>query len=137
MLKRRRPSSWMAGGQALAETALVLPILIVLIVGMMLAGFYAYRAAAADFGVFATGVASGAFSTPATSRAKADILWPDIRAALHSGLAGSQTRTVKSQISILDSRPFLFGIRLLEAQQGSSFFRLWRFYPGPSQGPMP
>ncbi len=124
-------------GQALAETALVLPILVALMVGMMLAGFYAYRAAAADFGVFATGVASGAFSSPATSLAKTEILWPDIRAALAAGQFGAGARTVKSQIAILDSHPFLFGIRLTEAQEGASFFRLWRFYPGPNRGGTP
>ena len=119
-------------GQAMAETALVLPILVLLMVGMMLAGFYAYRAAAADFGIFITGVASGSYYTPATSQARSQVVWSDIRAALQAGVNGSpQGRTVKSQISVLDSRPFIFGINLIEAQQGSSFFRLWRFYPGP------
>ncbi|HUH99003.1 MAG TPA: TadE family protein [Anaerolineales bacterium] len=125
-------------GQALAETALVLPILFLLMAGMMLAGFYAFRAAAADFGVFVTGAASGAFDAPLTGQARAMVLWPDIRAALRAGPDGSvQTRAVKSQISILDSRAFIFGIRLREAEQGSSFFRLWRFYPGPPTGGVP
>ena len=136
-LGRSTGRSVQARGQALAETALVLPILTALLVGMMLAGFYAYRAAVADFGVFVTGVASGAFNSPATSQAKTDILWPDIRRALVAGQNGAGTRAVKSQISILDTRPFLFGIKLIEAQKGASFFRLWRFYAGPNQGSTP
>ena len=48
----------------MAEFALVLPILVLLMVGMMLAGFYAYRAAAADYGIFITGIASGAVRWP-------------------------------------------------------------------------
>lgn len=125
-------------GQALTETALVMPILVLLMAGMMLAGFYAFRAAAADFGVFVTGVASGAFDVPATARAKNMILWPDIRASLQAGPNGSSvTRAVQSKISILDSRTFILGIQLKEAQQGSSFFRLWRFYAGPPTGGIP
>lgn len=122
----------------MAETALVMPILVLLMVGMMLAGFYAFRATAADFGVFITGVASGAFDTPAVSQARASVLWPDIRAGLQAGQYGSsQEKTVKSQISITDSRPFIFGIHLTEAQGASTFFRLWRFYPGPPVGDIP
>jgi TadE-like protein len=125
-------------GQAMAETALVMPILVLLMVGMMLAGFYAFRATAADFGVFITGVASGAFDHPATSQARASVVWGDIRAALKAGLNGSpQGRTVKSQISVAYSRPFLFGINLTEAQGASTFFRLWRFYAGPTTGGVP
>jgi TadE-like protein len=125
-------------GQAMAETALVMPILVLLMVGMMLAGFYAFRATAADFGVFITGVASGAFDQPATGQARASVVWGDIRAALRAGLNGSpQGRTVKSQISVAYSRPFIFGIKLTEAQGASTFFRLWRFYAGPPTGGVP
>ncbi len=50
----------------MAEYALAMPVLILLLFGMALAGFYAFRAAAADWGVFITGVAEGAYETPAT-----------------------------------------------------------------------
>ena len=122
----------------MAEFALVLPILVLLMVGMMLAGFYAYRAAAADYGIFVTGIASGAYDGPNVSQARTHVMWSDIRAALQAGQSGSQDgRMVQSRISILDFRTFIFGINLIEAQHGASFFRLWRFYPGPPTAGVP
>jgi hypothetical protein len=38
---------------------------------------------------------------------------------------------VRSLISVEDSRDWIFGIRLIEAERAATFFRLWRFYPGP------
>ncbi len=43
----------------MSEFALVMPILVLLMAGMIMAGMYAFRAAAADWGVFITGVAAG------------------------------------------------------------------------------
>ena len=120
----RRPK-----GQTLAEFALMIPILILLFFGMTFAAFYAFRAASADWGVFITGVATGSYLTPATGQARAAVLWPDLRNRLEAGQAGA--RQVRSQISVEDSRNWVFGIRLIEAQKAASFFRLWRFYPGP------
>jgi hypothetical protein len=120
----RRPK-----GQTLAEFALMIPILILLFFGMTFAAFYAFRAASADWGVFITGVATGSYLTPATEQARAAVLWPDLRNRLEAGQAGA--RQVRSQISVEDSRNWVFGIRLIEAQKAASFFRLWRFYPGP------
>jgi hypothetical protein len=116
-------------GQTMAEFALVIPLLILLFFGMTFAAFYAFRAAAADWAVFITGVASGAYNQPANSQAQASLLWPDLRDRLETAQAAA--RLVRSQIAIEDSRTWVFGLRLIEAQQGSSFFRLWRFYPGP------
>lgn len=116
-------------GQTMAEFALVAPILILLLFGMFFAAFYAFRSASADWGVFITGVASGSYLAPATEQARAAVLWPDLRNRLEAGQAGA--RQVRSQIAIEDSHAWVFGIQLVEAQKGSSFFRLWRFYPGP------
>lgn len=116
-------------GQTMAEFALVIPILILLLFGMTFAAFYAFRAASADWAVFITGVASGAYNNPATGQAQASVLWPDLRDRLET--AHTAARLVRSQIAVEDSRNWVFGIRLIEAQKGSSFFRLWRFYPGP------
>jgi len=122
----------------MAEFALVLPILVMLMMGMMLAGFYAYRAASADFGIFITGIASGAYNGPNVSQARTHVMWSDIRNSLQAGpYGGKQSRTVASQLSITDSRSFIFGINLTEWEHGSSFFRLWRFYPGPPTGGVP
>ena len=116
-------------GQTLAEFALTIPILILLFFGMFYAAFYAFRAASADWGVFITGVATGSYLTPATEQARAAVLWPDLRNRLEARQTGE--RLVRSQIAVEDSQDRIFGIRLLEAQRGESFFRLWRFYPGP------
>lgn len=116
-------------GQTLAEFALIIPILILLVFGMFFAAFYAFRAASADWGVFITGVASGAYTQPAIGQARESVLWPDLRDRLDAGQAGA--RRVRSQIVVEDSRTWLFGIQLVEAQRGASTFRLWRFYPGP------
>lgn len=48
---------WKEKGQTIAEFALVMPILILLLFGMTFAAFYAFRSASADWGVFITGVA--------------------------------------------------------------------------------
>ncbi|MDL1944606.1 pilus assembly protein [Chloroflexi bacterium CFX2] len=116
-------------GQALAEFALVMPILILLLFGMTFAAFYAFRSAATDWGVFITGVASGSYNTPATEHARDNVLWPDLADRIHAGQNG--LRQVRSLISVEDSRDWIFGIRLIEAQRAATHFRLWRFYPGP------
>ncbi len=116
-------------GQAMAEFALMIPILILLLFGMTFAAFYAFRAAATDWGVFITGVASGSYNMPATAQGKAAMLWPDLRNQI--GAAQNGPRQVRSLISVEDSRNWVFGIRLVEAERAATFFRLWRFYPGP------
>jgi hypothetical protein len=117
-------------GQAMAEFALMIPILILLLFGMTFAAFYAFRASAVDWGVFITGVASGSYDKPA--QATSSELWPDLRERIGTGPGGA--RQVRSLISVEDSRAWVFGIRLLEAERASAFFRLWRFYPGPPSG---
>ena len=116
-------------GQAMSEFALVMPILVLLMAGMIMAGMYAFRAAAADWGVFITGVGAGTYNTPADSLAQKDVLWADIRERLST--SSYAPRRVRSQISIEDSHPWVFGINLVEAQRGKNHSRLWRFYPGP------
>ncbi len=119
-------------GQAMAEFALIMPALILLLFGMTFAAFYAFRAAATDWGVFITGVATGSYDTPATERARNSVLWPDLADQINAGENGP--RQVRSQISVEDSRDWVFGIRLIEAQRAATHFRLWRFYPGPPSG---
>lgn len=116
-------------GQAMAEFALMIPVLILLLFGMTFAAFYAFRAASVDWGVFITGVASGAYDTPATGQARQSVLWPDLRERI--GASQSGPRQVRSLISVEDLHNWVFGIRLLEAQRASGVFRLWRFYAGP------
>ena len=116
-------------GQAMSEFALVMPILVLLMAGMIMAGMYAFRTAAADWGVFITGVAAGTYYTPADSLAQKDVLWADIRERISTG--SDAPRRVRSSITIEDSHPWVFGMNLIEAQRGKNNFRMWRFYPGP------
>lgn len=116
-------------GQAMSEFALVMPILVLLMAGMIMAGMYAFRAAAADWGVFITGVAAGTYNTPADSLAQKDVLWADIRERLTT--SSYAPRRVRSEITIEDRHPWVFGMNLLEAQRGKNNSRMWRFYPGP------
>ena len=126
-MKRRKEK-----GQALAEFAFVMPILILLLFGMTFAAFYAFRSASTDWGVFITGVASGSYDTPMTEHARDNVLWPDLADRINAGQSGP--RQVRSLISVEDSRSWIFGIRLTEAQRAANYFRLWRFYPGPPNG---
>ena len=116
-------------GQAMSEFAIVMPILVLLIMGMVLAGMYAFRAAAVDWGVFITGVGAGTFNTPADEIARKDVLWSEIRSRITTG--SNAPRHVQSVIAIDDQRVWIYGLNLVEAQRGKTNFRLWRFYPGP------
>ena len=116
----------------MAEFALMIPVLILLLFGMTFAAFYAFRSASVDWGVFITGVASGSYNTPATGIARESVLWPDLSNRIDAAPGGS--RQVRSLISVEDSRDWVFGIPLIEAQRAETFFRLWRFYPGPPSG---
>jgi hypothetical protein len=113
----------------MSEFAIVTPILVLLIMGMVLAGMYAFRAAAVDWGVFVTGVGAGTFNTPADQIVRKDVLWSDIRSRITTG--SDVPRHVQSVIAIDDQRAWIYGLNLVEAQRGKTNFRLWRFYPGP------
>ena len=110
----------------------MIPALILLLFGMTFAAFYAFRSASSDWGVFITGVASGSYNMPATEQAREAVLWPDLAGRLQAGESGP--RQVRSMISVDDSRDWVFGLRLIEAQRSATYFRLWRFYPGPPKG---
>jgi len=119
----------LSGGQAMAEFALMMPVLILLLFGMTFAAFYAFRSASTDWGVFITGVATGSYNSPATEHARDNVLWPDLAERINASQDGA--RQVRSLITVEDSHNWIFGIRLIEAQRAATYFRLWRFYPGP------
>ena len=89
-------------GQAMTEFALVLPGLLLLLSGMLLAGFYAFRSAAADWGTFITGVTAGAYPASADSQARLSVAWPDIRNRLMVELDTS-SRQARSRIAMSQS----------------------------------
>jgi hypothetical protein len=100
--------------------------------GMTLAGLYAFRAAAADWGVFITGAAEGAFASPATDQVRLSIAWGDIRSAIATD-GQWEDRQASSRIEITNAQSWVYGIHLVEAHHAEAYFRLWRFYPGPPE----
>lgn len=136
-----RPASAMNGrvklhkekGQSLAEFTATLPILILLIGGIVMACFYGFRSASANWGVFIDGVAAGSFDSGATARAQGSVMWLDIRGGI-SWSSQPDARSARTSISVENSRPGPFGADLTESYRASVFFRLWRFYAGPPMG---
>jgi len=120
-------------GQALAEFAAILPILILLVGGIVMACFYGFRSASADWGVFIDGVAAGSFDQGATAYAQKSVTWQDIRSGI-SWTNQPDTRSASTKINVFNSRPGPWGVNLTEAYRASAFFRLWRFYAGPPTG---
>ena len=120
-------------GQALAEFAATLPILILLIGGIVMACFYGFRSASADWGVFIDGVAAGSYDTGAAAYAQQSVMWPDIRSGI-SWTGQPDIRSTTTWIDVVNSRPGPLGTDLTEAYRASVFFRLWRFYAGPPTG---
>ena len=120
-------------GQALAEFAATLPILILLIGGIVMACFYGFRSASADWGVFIDGVAAGSYDTGAAAYAQQSVMWPDIRSGI-SWTGQPDIRSATTRIDVVNSRPGPLGTDLTEAYRASVFFRLWRFYAGPPTG---
>ena len=122
-------------GQALAEFAATLPILILLVGGIVMACFYGFRSASADWGIFIDGVAAGSYDSGATAHAQQSVMWPDIRSGI-SWIDQPETRSARTWISVENSRWGPFGADLTESYRASVFFRLWRFYAGPPTGAM-
>ena len=122
-------------GQALAEFAATLPILILLIGGIVMACFYGFRSASADWGVFIDGVAAGSYDTGAAAYAQQSVMWPDIRSGI-SWVGQPASRSARTWIEVINSRTGPFGVDLAEAYRASVTFRLWRFYAGPPTGNM-
>ena len=121
-------------GQALAEFAATLPLLILFVGGIVMACFYGFRSTSADWGLFINGVAAGSFdSRNASVMANRSVTWPDLRSSF---LKTSQpaSRSAHTWISVENERPGPFGTDILESYRGSVYFRLWRFYAGPPSG---
>lgn len=120
-------------GQALAEFTAVLPILILLIGGVIMACFYGYRSASANWGIFIEGVAAGSFDESAVGPARSSIMWPDIRSGIIMS-SDPESKSARARIAVENSRVGPFGADLTESYRATTFFRLWRFYAGPQGG---
>jgi len=121
-------------GQSLAEFAATLPLLILFVGGIVMACFYGFRSASADWGLFINGVAAGSYDPQnAAAMANASVTWPDIRSSF---LQASQTeqRSARTWISVENARTGPLGADITESYRGSVYFRLWRFYAGPPTG---
>lgn len=119
-------------GQAMAETALTVPLIVLMLAGVLLAGIVVYRTAASGWGVFAYATGAGAFQGPATGAAAGSVPWADLRGGLGYWNTG---RAVRTRIDVRRSKSWIDGIRLFERQSGSALTRRWRFYPGRPTGP--
>ena len=131
MIRHRRSEK----GQAMVETALAVPIMVLLIGGMILAAVYAFRSAAANWGIFTSGAASGSYTGSAANRVLSFVPWEGIRSKITTG---SEGRFSYSKISIgykpIGDVESLSEAQGAETQLASAFFRLWRFYPGKDGG---
>jgi len=123
-------------GQALAEFAATLPLLILFVGGIVMACFYGFRSASADWGLFINGVAAGSYDPyNASVMASRSVTWPDIRSSF-MGTSQPTSRSARTWISVENARPGPFGADIIESYRGSVYFRLWRFYAGPPmEGP--
>ena len=123
-------------GQSLAEFAATLPIMVLLVGGIVMACFYGFRSASADWGLFINGVAAGSYDANGIVQSQKSVTWPDIRKGF-SWTDQTQARSAHTWISIENARPGPLGANIVEAYRGSTFFRLWRFYAGPPNGGPP
>ena len=125
MKKRQR-------GQALVEFAVVAPLLALLIMALVLAFLYAWRAATVDMAIFAAGAATGSYEQPRTETVLPILVWTDLREALQSGVHGNSVTTNLIYGQTVSGPLGLMGT---EVERGQVTFRLWRFYPGPKGEP--
>ena len=124
----RRSCETQQRGQANVEFVIAIPVLLMLIGGIFLAGFYTWRAVTANWGVYVSGVAGGAYDPAAINQVQSSIYWADIRQGM---VVTERGQTVNSELSF--DRPFSFlGMRVSETQEGRATFHLWRFVAGPA-----
>ena len=115
----------------MAEFAVAMPVILLLIAMIYMAFMYFWRAANADWGLFASGVATGSYDGPRTAEVMPGV-WDDLRPAFSWG--ATDGHSVSAQVGF-DRRVIgTQGVALLEHHHGQVFFRLWRFYPGPDAG---
>ena len=118
----------------MAEFAATLPLLILFVGGIVMACFYGFRSASADWGLFINGVAAGSYDPyNASVMASRSVTWPDIRSSF-MGTSQPTSRSARTWISVENARPGPFGADIIESYRGSVYFRLWRFYAGPPMG---
>lgn len=120
-------------GQAQVEFALAFPLFFLLMAGILLASLALVRGSLSGWAVFLSGAAAGSYPAPAWDAVGA-LPFPDLRGGLTFEMRPGE-RQAASRIRVEWERPWAFGIRLGEAWRGTAFFRLWRFYPGPSSSP--
>ena len=114
-------------GQASAEFAIVAPVMLALIAMIFLSFMYLWRTANADWGLFASGVATGSYDGPRSAAAMRGV-WDDLRPAFSWGQEG---HSVSARMGFSREVSGYQGIALMEVHRGQVYFRLWRFYPGP------
>ncbi len=114
-------------GQASLEFAVAAPVMLALIAMIFLSFMYLWRTANADWGLFASGVATGSYDGPRSTVPMRGV-WEDLRPAFSWGQEG---KSVSARVGFSREVSGYQGIALMEIHRGQVYFRLWRFYPGP------
>lgn len=115
-------------GQAMAEFAVVAPVVLMVLAAVFLIFVYAWRSFNTDWLLFATGTATGVYGGPRTDEALGAAAWADLKEAVQSYVGG---REAGASIRLHRRASAPAGLLVEEWQRGATVFYLWRFYPGP------
>lgn len=125
-MKRVNPGA--LRGQAMAEFAVVAPVVLMVLAAVFLIFVYAWRAFNVDWLLFATGTAAGVYGGPHAQEALGAAAWSDLREAVQVRIGDRQ---VGASIRMHRRASAPAGLLIEEWQRGATVFYLWRFYPGP------
>ena len=117
-------------GQAMAEFAIVAPIITALLVGVFFAFVYLWRTANVDWALFASGAATGSYGGSRAQVPLQGVVFNSLQGSFRTG-ANPNRGTVSAQVGFSRRVAGPMGFALMEVQRGQVVFRLWRFYPGP------
>ena len=107
-------------GQAALEFAVAAPVALALIAMIFLAFMYMWRTANADWGLFASGVATGSYNGPKSAVPMRGV-WDDLRPAFSWGQEG---KSVSAHVGFHRRVSGYRGIALMEIHRGKVYFRL-------------
>ena len=123
-----RPKRKALRGQAMAEFAVVAPVVLMVLAAVFLIFVYAWRSFNVDWLLFATGTAAGVYDGPRAEEALGAAAWQDLKEAVQVRL-GDRQAGASVRLHRVGRAPA--GLLIEEWQRGATVFYLWRFYPGP------
>ena len=116
--------------QALAEFALVAPLILLLLSAVFFAYLYAWHAFTVDWALFTGGVTAGHYQSPGPGQGLSAVIWRDLQDAF-SFQVDAQRRQVLGRVTYRRVTSGPLGVLVEERHRGEVTFYLWRFYPGP------